>query len=666
VASAQGIRAGRAYVEIATSDNKLVRGLKRASARLKAFGAGVRSIGLRVAGMGAAVTAPLAAMTRQFASAGDDLNKMSLRTGMSTEALSTLGFAAEQSGANLQTLESGVRRMQASIFDAAQGSKTAVDALDALGASVSDLQGLSPEQQFKTLAERLSQVEDPTTKAALAMDLLGRSGQKLIPLLDGGREGIEALQAEARGLNLEISSEDAQSAADLTDAMNRVKQATKAASMQIGAALAGDITKALGAVTKFVVAAVNWVKQNKRLFATIFKIGAVVLAVGAGLLAFGAIVSAIGFALSGLVTVAGFIGTAFSVAGSILAAVFSPIGLIIVGVIAAVVALGAYILFYTEAGGKAVAWLGETFNRLKETALAAWQGIGDALAAGDIALAAKVLWLTLKMEWKRGIHFLNGLWVQAKDFFVGLWSDAVYGVAKLLNDGWAAVEIGWAETVGFLADAWGVFTTMLTKTWHSTVGFLKKAWTRLKGLVDSDIDVEAEIKRINQETDAKQAGADAKLTAAVGQRDKDRRARRAAIERNRAGANATLDEMKAEDEARRQAKYRDELAGTQSDLDEARREWEAAIAEAAAKRAEADAEQGPDETGKPGVPDFTGVGENLTAEQAKVEAKGTFSAAALRGLGADSLAERQLKTQERIADGIDDLVDRAGPLVFAE
>jgi len=42
-------------------------------------------------------------------------------------------------------------------------------------------------------------------------------------------------------------------------------------------------------------------------------------------------------------------------------------------------------------------WLGEQFNGLKETALAAWQGISAALAAGDIGLAARILWLTLKL-----------------------------------------------------------------------------------------------------------------------------------------------------------------------------------------------------------------------------------------------------------------------------
>jgi len=51
------IRAGRAFVELFADDSKLVRGLRRAPAKLQAFGAGVRDIGLKMAGIGAAVAA---------------------------------------------------------------------------------------------------------------------------------------------------------------------------------------------------------------------------------------------------------------------------------------------------------------------------------------------------------------------------------------------------------------------------------------------------------------------------------------------------------------------------------------------------------------------------------------------------------------------------------
>jgi hypothetical protein len=119
----------------------------------------------------------------------------------------------------------------------------------------------------------------------------------------------------------------------------------------------------------------------------------------------GTIISGFGAAIGAVVTIVGAVGTAIAILGKIIALLLSPIGLVIVGA----VALGAYLLYASGLGAKALAWLGERFETLKNDALAAWQGIGDALAAGDLALAAKIVWLTLKMEWKRGIHFLNGL-----------------------------------------------------------------------------------------------------------------------------------------------------------------------------------------------------------------------------------------------------------------
>ena len=58
---------------------------------------------------------------------------MAKRTGFSTEALSELRFAAEQSGADLGTLEKGVKRMQSTLLDAELGLSTAVDALETAG-----------------------------------------------------------------------------------------------------------------------------------------------------------------------------------------------------------------------------------------------------------------------------------------------------------------------------------------------------------------------------------------------------------------------------------------------------------------------------------------------------------------------------------------------------
>ena len=58
MASAQGIRAGRAFVELFADDSKLVRGLRRAEKRLKAFGDRIRNFGLKMASLGSAILAP--------------------------------------------------------------------------------------------------------------------------------------------------------------------------------------------------------------------------------------------------------------------------------------------------------------------------------------------------------------------------------------------------------------------------------------------------------------------------------------------------------------------------------------------------------------------------------------------------------------------------------
>jgi hypothetical protein len=64
MASAPGIRAGRAFVELFVDDSKLVRGLRRAEKRLKAFGDRIRNLGLKIAGLGTAMLAPLIAAAK--------------------------------------------------------------------------------------------------------------------------------------------------------------------------------------------------------------------------------------------------------------------------------------------------------------------------------------------------------------------------------------------------------------------------------------------------------------------------------------------------------------------------------------------------------------------------------------------------------------------------
>lgn len=655
MASAQGIRAGKAFVELFADDTKLVRGLKAAEQKLKAFGAGVRSLGTKFFALGAGIIAPLVSASKVFADMGSDLIDMSQRTGTSVEALSELGYAAEQSGADLTTLEGGLRKMQKAIVAAANGSKAAQESLARLGLSAEQLGRLAPDEQFALIADRLDQIQNPAVKAATAMEVFGKTGTALLPLMNGGAKGIAALREQARALGLTMATEDAQAAEAFGDTLDTLWKVLRQGVFHIGAAVAPILSDLAETFIRIATSIAGWIKRNRDLIATVFKVAAVIAGIGAGLIALGTLISGVGAAFGVAASLITGIGTVLGMIGTALAALISPIGL----VVTAVAALGAYLLYVSGAGGEALQWLTDRFLDLKSDALAAWQGIGDALAAGDIALAAKVLWLTLKMEWQKGVHFLNELWVTVKEFFLSTWTEAVYGAAMIATNAWAGLQSAWTETVDFLSDAWTLFTTSITKGWHTAVGFIQKAWVRLKSLFDSDLDAEAEVTRINEEVSAKNEAVDEERDRRIFQREQARKKRLSEIEGDRSGALEQLDQMRESEHAARQRQQDADLQASEDSLAQARKEWQDAIAEAAKKRTDSESPEAPKRVERAKI-ELEGMDEVLAqVGEQRFSTTGTFNAAAARGLGGGNSAERTATATESTARSVKKLEERS-------
>jgi hypothetical protein len=377
-----------------------------------------------------------------------------------------------------------------------------------------------------------------------------------------------------------------------------------------------------------------------------------ILAAGAALVGLGGTIQLVALGFGGL-------ATAIAAVGSLLGALLSPIGLVLAGI----GALAAYLIHTSDLGGQALDWLGAKFQALKSTAIRAFGGIGDALAAGDLGLAARILWLTLKMEWQRGVNALNQLWVEVKRFFVAVWTEAVYGAAEVAANAWAGLQTGWTETVDFLADAWALFTTGLTKTWNTAIGFIRKAWVRLKSLFDSDVDVDAEVSRINEEVAGKNAGADAERDRRIFERDQARRRRLGEIESGRTGTLDELERMRDAEHARHAQQFAAEVQDSEAALAAARREWQAALEEASRKQSEADAAAGEPQSSTDRLKELenklAGAGAGLQQAVDKVSVSGTFNAMAVRGLGGGSHAERTAKATEETAKNTKRLLDEA-------
>lgn len=636
MSNANSIRAGKAFVELFADNSQLVRGLRVAEKQLKAFGSKVSSIGRQTFAAGAAAMSGLVGAGTYFANVGDSVAKAAKRTGMSAEAFSALGYAAELSGVSTEDLEAGVRKMQRTLAAAAGGSKSAQDGLAALGLTAESLLGLAPDRQMEVIADRLTRIRNPALQASAAMNIFGRNGANLLPLLQEGAAGMQALKDEAARLGLVVSTEDATAAEALNDAFDRMWKTLKRVVFDVGSALTPVLQRAADWIMRVAVTTSQWVRANRPLIVTALQVAAAVAATGAVLMALGATISFIGSVLGGLATIWSAIGTVVSAVGAVIGALISPVGL----VVAAVVALGAAILYWTGAGGKAFEWLAQRFGTLRDDAVATFGGVADALMAGDISLAVKVLWLAIKMEWTRGVNWLQNIWYTAQAMlakgFAALW----YGALATGRVVWNALASGWEAVVHFMAGAWEGFALTILTVWEKIKAAAAKAWNYVKGLFDSGFDVEEANRAVDQARDAAVARAEQRTGESFGAREKKLAANRTTrddklvqIGQESLGVDDAIDAERAR-----------KVKENEDELTRARGEWQDALGEARRKREAADREKPFENSRRPA---FEDVGPAL---REKMEVRGTFNAMNLLGLlAANSTEERTAKAAEATA-----------------
>jgi len=318
---------GDAYVEMSARDSQLVQDLGNAQSKVSksadAMAQKLAGIGKGMAIAGAAITAAFGVIIKKTMDAGDQFDKMSLRTGISVETLSSLAYAADITGTSIEGMEIGLKFLTKGMDDASKGTGEAKDAFEELGISITDTEGnLRPTiDVMKEAATKIAAIENPTKQAALAMELFGaRSGTQLIPLLKEGGAGIEELMNKAKKLGITMSTEAASAAAEFKDRLTDLKGSLAGAGRMIGDTLIPALTPLIEKVVEIVGKIKAWAEENKPLVQTIVKF----VAVAGGIMV---VLGPILMMLPALVT-------AFSGLGIVIAAISSPIGIIIAAVAA--------------------------------------------------------------------------------------------------------------------------------------------------------------------------------------------------------------------------------------------------------------------------------------------------------------------------------------------
>lgn len=181
--------------------------------------------------------------------AGEAIGDTADKIGISAEAFQELAYAADQSGASMEAIEPAFKAMDNFLGSIAKGSKEAKAQLQAIGVSLDDLKGKTPDQQFKILLDAIGKMIDPTKRASAQLAIFGKSGLDLSRLALIGAAGIDKLAERARSLGLILSNETIRKAQDAGDAISEIGTAFDAAKINAAAGFADAINAIRDIVT---------------------------------------------------------------------------------------------------------------------------------------------------------------------------------------------------------------------------------------------------------------------------------------------------------------------------------------------------------------------------------------------------------------------------------
>ena len=242
---------------------------------MKAMNRAASNVGRELASFGRSVLAPVSmamgllgvsvvGSTKAFAQYADKLAAVSDKSGVATDKLQKLRYAASVNGSSADEMDQALVRLNKTMAEVAAGkNKNAAELFHTLGINIKDANGniRNASEVLPQLAEAFRLNQDPALQTRMAMDLFGKSGANLIPLMKQGAEGLKKFDERAEHLGLTVSDDAVKAGSDMNNTFTELNQ-----SMTV---TAGEITKTLAPVVKNIAEIfMVWLKNNREVIAT--------------------------------------------------------------------------------------------------------------------------------------------------------------------------------------------------------------------------------------------------------------------------------------------------------------------------------------------------------------------------------------------------------------
>ena len=305
--------------------------------------------------------------------AGDRLEKFSQSTGVAVPLLDKMRKASELAGTDFKTLVKTFPMLANNINQASLGNKKLSAAFGDLGINVHNTDGTlrATDAVLLDIADEFANMKDGVDKASFAYDIFGgKTGEQLIPLLNGGRESIE-------GLGTAMTEHGVKRMAAFNDSLTNIQHLFQDVFVSLTEALLPAFEKFVGVISKIVNV---FVSLPKPVQAIIGSLGILVPAVVTLVPLLGAMAFSIK-AIAAIKLGAMFTAAVPAIAG--LATAFAPLligGAIVVGIIALGKLIGTiagHIYVAKDQIGEGIAAIGDFFNAWKEGVAMTMEAIGN-------------------------------------------------------------------------------------------------------------------------------------------------------------------------------------------------------------------------------------------------------------------------------------------------
>jgi len=201
------------------------------------------NVGIAMVTMGAMVT-KLYDASKAASEYADNVLTLSSVTGLSTETLQKMDYAAELVDVSTEQISSSMTKMIKNMAGARDGNEDLQKSFARLGVRYKDgnKELRNAEDTFYDLIDALGKIDNETERDAKSMEIFGKSAKELNPIIDIGSKKMRQLGDEGKNLGYVMDDVALEKLGALDDSIQRLNKSSEGLQNSFGLALAPIMT----------------------------------------------------------------------------------------------------------------------------------------------------------------------------------------------------------------------------------------------------------------------------------------------------------------------------------------------------------------------------------------------------------------------------------------